>query len=124
MHFEPRQSSVLAAVVYSAAAILSAASLWFVLSSAFSFDDAIRNALLSGMRSLLVGWAFVCALGIIFAGLALRFVRLSIPLQRATLLASCGAAVVAGMWLEWWQSLYFLFPALVLALAFRGTAHA
>ena len=124
MHFEPRQSRVIAAFVYGIAAVYSVASLWLVLSSALSLDDANRNAVLSDMRALLTVWALVCGLGIIFAVLALRFNRLSVTHQRVTLVASCGVALVAGLWLEWWQSLYFLFPAAVLALAFRGTVHA
>src|SRR5450432_3962020 len=124
MHFEPRQTSIVAAVVYAAAAVLSAVSLWFVVSSALSLDDANRNAVVSEMRSLLVGWALVCGSGVVFAVLALRFAHLSIPLQRAILFASCGVAVVAGVLLEWWHSLYFLFPALILAFAFRGAVHA
>jgi hypothetical protein len=124
MHFEPRPSSIAAAIVYGAAAVLSAASLWFVVSGAFRLDDTNRNAVLSDMRTALVVWVLLCGFGITFATLALRFARLSIPLRRVVLFASCGVALIAGAWLEWWQSLYFLFPAVVLALAFREVVHA
>jgi hypothetical protein len=124
MHLEPRQSSIIAAIVYGAAAVYSAAGLWFVLSSAFRLDDANRNALLTDAHSMLLAWALVCGMGIFFVIFALRFPRLSISLRRVMLVASCGVALIAGTWLEWWQFLYFLFPALVLAIAFRGPAHA
>ena len=124
MHFDPRQSRVIAAFVYGIAALYSAVSLWLVLSSALTLDDENRIAVLSGLRSLLTVWALVCGLGIIFAILALRFARLSVTHQRAMLVASCCVALVAGLWLEWWQSLYFLFPAVVLVFAFRETVHA
>jgi hypothetical protein len=124
MHLERRQSSIAAAIVYGAAAVYSAASLWFVLSGAFRLDDANRNALLSDGRSTLIVWALVCGFGFVFSALTLRFARLSVPIQRAVIVTSCGVAIIAGVWLEWWQSLYFLFPAIVLAFAFRGAVHA
>jgi hypothetical protein len=48
---------------------------------------------------------------------------LSASARRATLVTSCVVAAVAGFWLEWWQSLYFLVPAVLLALAFRRAAN-
>lgn len=124
MHFEPRPTSVLAAVLYAAAAIFSGVSLGLVVSSALRLDDAIRNAVLSDMRSLLLVWGLVCCFGVVFAVLALRFARLSVSGQRVMLVMSCGIAIVAGVGLEWWQALYFLLPPIVLVLAFPGAVHA
>ena len=124
MRFEPRPSCIAAAIIYGSAAVYSAASPWFVLSGAFRLDDTNREALLSDARSTLTVWALVCGFGVLFATFSLRFLRLSVQLQRAILVASCGVAIIAGAWLEWWQSWYFLFPAFVLAIAFREAAHA
>jgi hypothetical protein len=124
MHVEPRQSRLLAAFFYAMAAVASAVSLWLVLSIAFSFDAENRDRLLIGMRPMLIVWVFVCCSGIVFAVLALRFATLNVLLHRTMLAASCVVAVVAGLWLEWWQSLYFVLPALLLGLAFRGAVHA
>lgn len=123
MRIEPRQSRIVAALVYCVAAAYSAASLWFVLSSAFSLNEANRNALLLQMRSVLIAWLIVCGVGVLFTILALRFANLSVGLRRTILVASCAVAVIAGVCLEWWQSLYFLFPAFALALGSRETVH-
>jgi hypothetical protein len=124
MHFEPRQSRALAAFLYGVAVVVAAASFWFVLSSAFELDPANRNRVLIEMRPVLFTWVVVCCAGVLFSVLSLRFATLSVTLQRGMLAASLVVAAAAGVWLEWWHSLYFLLPALVLALAYREAVHA
>lgn len=124
MRFEARRIRVVAALLYAAGAAFSLASLWLVLSEAFGFDDANRDFLLLEMRPVLLTWLLVCGAGAVFAVLALRFGSLSLSTRRGMLATSCVVAVVAGFWLEWWQSLYFLVPVVLLALAFRGAARA
>jgi hypothetical protein len=124
MHFDPNRIRVVAALLYAAGAAFSLASLWLVLSEAFGFDEANRDFLLLEMRPVLLTWLLVCGAGAVFAVLAFRFATLSASNRRAMLATSCVVAAVAGFWLEWWQSLYFLVPAVLLGLAFRGAAHA
>ena len=124
MQLEPRPSSIAAALVYGAAAAFCAVSLWVVLTRAYQLDGSDRSTFLSTMQPVLAAWVVIGGFGLAFAICALRFAQLGVPLRRAVLVASCAVAVVAGVWLEWWQSLSFLFPAFVLAVAFRGVAHA
>ena len=123
MQFEPHRIRVVAALLYAAGGAFSFASLWLVLSEAFGFDEANRDFLLLEMRPVLLTWLLVCGAGAVFAVLAFRFATLSASARRATLVTSCVVAAVAGFWLEWWQSLYFLVPAVLLALAFRRAAN-
>ena len=124
MRFDPRHIRAIAALLYAVAAVLSAVSLWSVVSEALGFDEVNRDFLLLEMRPVLLVWLLVCCAGILFAVLSLRYSALSVPRRRAMLAASCSVAVIAGFWLEWWQSLYFLCPVFLLAFAFRQATRA
>ena len=125
MHFAPRQARLLAALVYGCAAAAAGISLWIVLSSAFSILDAENRArLLVEARPTIVTWATVACFGTLFAVLSMRFDTLGLTGRRAMLATSVLVAVVAGVWLEWWQSLYFVLPVFLLALAYLKVVHA
>ncbi len=124
MQFEPKSSAIAAALVYAAAAAFSVGSLWLVMSSAYDLDIPNRNLVLTQLRFRLFAWGLLGVAGVAFAVIAMRFSRLSIAVRRTSLVGSCALALAAGLLLEWWQSLYFLFPALLLAFAFREAAHA
>ena len=124
MHLKPKSTSIAAAVVYIAIALFCGVSLWLVLSAALALDNANRDAVVSEMLPTLWAWVVVCVLGAMFAVLSLRFGRFSTSAQRFVLVASCIVGGIVGIWLEWWQSLYFVLPAVALAFAFRGVAHA
>jgi hypothetical protein len=124
MPIQPKSTSIAAAVVYVAIALFCGASAWLVLAAALPLDNANRDAVVSEMLPTLWAWVVVCVLGVLFAVIALRFGRFSISAQRFVLVASCIVGGVVGIWLEWWQALYFVLPAVALAFAFRGVPHA
>src|SRR5262245_19315272 len=102
--------------VYFGAHVLAAAT--GVSNLCFSDRAAFIDSLFGSMGS----WLLVCVAGVVLAILAWRYERLDGAMRRTMLLACVIAGSVAGV-IEWWSAIYFLFPALFLAMAHAEPAH-
>ena len=123
MNLERRPTGIIAALVYASGALFSVVSIGFVLYGAFGLDAANRDTLFTELRLSLLMWTLITLSGAFFAVVSLKFGQLSVVVSRAILAASCAIGLLAGAQLEWWQSLYFLFPPIILLLAFREEVH-
>ena len=95
-----------------------------VASGLRGLDATAEATYFADARWLLGLWAFL-----VFAAVALGFARgvskqLTQSRQRSVVIASCIAGLLAAIAFEWWNALYFLLAAYVLAASTRTQSHA
>jgi hypothetical protein len=90
--------------------------------SAMGADD--RTPFLREAREAIVYWSLFFIAGFGLAVLALLFGRFGVLAQRASLAGFVLVGLAVGSVSEWWTSLYFFVPAILLFMAHRRAAHA
>jgi hypothetical protein len=124
MVFESQPTRRWSALILAFAVLYFGVHLWFLVAAAASLNNTDRADFFSEARDSMAYWSLFCLLGIAFAATALRFERLTTLSQRVVLVACAATGVLVGSIAEWWTSLYFVFPAVFLALSHQQAAHA
>ncbi len=122
MSLDVASTRKIAVVLGLAAAIYFGVHVWFVVSGALALDSENRAQLLDESAPTLAYWTLFIVAGAALAALAQRFHTFKVSTRRAVIVAMAILGVLAGSVAEWWTSLYYLVPALALALSRQGTA--
>ncbi len=101
------------------AAIYFAVSLGFILRALFNLDNPDRAAFLDLARESIGYWSSFCVLALVLAVFVFRFNSHSTPTKRAVVVACAISGAAAGIVAEWWIGLFFVLPAIFLALSDR-----
>src|SRR6266567_2530908 len=114
----------LAILLYIFAGLYFGVHFVMVASGAGGLGPANQRALLDEAQWLLSLWASLVIAAVALSICAWRFEGLSRPFQRGVVVISCIVGVLAAVGFEWWNALYFLLPAYVLAMSSRSQSHA
>jgi hypothetical protein len=115
----PRLTRRVCAAVLVMAAIYFASSLGLILIALFNLDSPDRAAFLDLARESIGYWSSFCVLALVLAVFVFRFNSHSTPTKRAVVVVCAISGVAAGMVAEWWTCLFFVLPAVFLALSDR-----
>ena len=114
----------LAILLYIFAGLYFGVHFVMVASGAGGLGPANRRALLDEAQWLLSLWASLVIAAVALSICVWRFEGFGRPFQRSVVVISCIVGVVAAVGFEWWNALYFLLPAYVLAMSSRSQSHA
>jgi hypothetical protein len=119
MDLNPRSTRWMCAALLAMAAIYFAFSLGFVLRALFNLDNSDRAAFLDIARESIGYWSAFCVFALVLAFFAFRFDYQSTSTKRAVVVVCAITGAAAGLLAEWWVSLFFVLPAIFLALTDR-----
>ena len=115
----PRPTRWVCAAPLVVAAIYFACSLGFILSALFNLDSPDRAAFLDLARESIGYWSSFCVLALVLAVFVFRFNHHSTPTKRAVVVVCAISGVAVGIVAEWWVGLFFVLPAIFLAVSDR-----
>jgi hypothetical protein len=115
----PRATRWMCAVLLVVAAIYFACSLGLILSALFKLDSPDRATFLDLARESIGYWSSFCVLALVLAFFVFRFNYHSTPTKRAVVVVCAISGAAASIVAEWWICLFFVLPAIFLALSDR-----
>lgn len=115
----PRSTRWVCTALLVLAAIYFAVSLGFILRALFNLDNPDRAAFLDLARESIGYWSSFCVLALVLAVFVFRFNSHSTPTKRAVVVACAISGAAAGIVAEWWVCLFFVLPAIFLAVSDR-----
>jgi len=101
------------------AAIYFAWSLGFILKALLNLDRPDRAAFLDLARESIGYWSSFCVLALVLAVFVFRFNYHGTPTKRAVVVVCAIRGAAAGVVAAWWTCLFFVLPAILLALSDR-----